>query len=109
MAQTGPQNPAEAQAQRSAAAKESDFSRFRSLPLPTGEQLDALGLSRTLLQLIDSQQRFRDLFQRAASHAFRAVSDRGLFQEGLELQCGCLQVFALPLIRCVGAGDVSVA
>lgn len=109
MAQTGPQNPAEEQAQHSAAEKENDCPRFRGLPLPAGAQLDAVGLNRTLVPFIDSQRRFRNLFQRTASHAFRAVSGRGLFQEQLERQRGCLQVFALPLIRYVGAVDVSVA
>ena len=62
MAQTGPQDPAEEQAQRSAAEKGSDCSRFGGLPLAAGEQLDAFELNRTLRQFIDSQERFRDLF-----------------------------------------------
>jgi hypothetical protein len=48
MAQTGPQSPAEEQAQRSATEEDSDFSRLRDLPVALREQLEALGLNRTL-------------------------------------------------------------
>jgi hypothetical protein len=63
MAQTGPQSPAEEQAQRSATEKDSDSSRLRDLPVALREQLEALGLNRTLSRLIESEQRFRDLFE----------------------------------------------
>src|SRR5271157_4747379 len=98
MAQTGLQSSAEEQAQCSPTYKESDFPRLRDLPLALREQLEALGLNRTLSRLIESEQRFRDLFERTASYKFRAVSGRGLFPQRLEFQRGCLQVFALPLI-----------
>jgi len=39
------------------------LSSLRDLPLPLREQLEALGLNRTLSQLIESEQRFRDLFE----------------------------------------------
>jgi hypothetical protein len=97
MAQTGPQSPAEEQAQRSATEKDSDFSRLRNLPLPLREQFEALGLNRALFLLNESELEFRERFKRTASYAFCAGLGRGLFQRCLGFQRGCLQVFALPL------------
>jgi len=109
MPQTGPQSPAEEQAQDSATQKESEFSPLRDLPLPLRGQPEALGLDRTVSRLIESGQRFRDLVERTASYAFRAVSGRGLCQQRLEFQRGCFRVFALPLKWSAGASDVPVS
>jgi PAS domain S-box-containing protein len=92
MAQTGPQSPGEEQAQRSAAT-ESDFSRLRDLPLPLREQLEALGLYRTLSQLIESERRFRDLFEQGPV-AYHELDQEGIVRWVNQAECDLLGVEA---------------
>jgi len=85
MAQTGPQSPAE--------QRESDFSRLRDLPLPLRKQLEALGLNRTLNQLIESEQRFRDLFERGPV-AYHELDQEGIVRWVNQAECDLLGVEA---------------
>ena len=93
MAQTGPQSPREEQAQPSAAPKEGDFSCLRELPLPLREQLDSLGLSRALSQLIESEQRFRDLFEQGPV-AYHELDQEGNVRWVNQAECELLGVEA---------------
>lgn len=93
MAQTGPQSPAEEQAQRSATAEDRDFSRLRNLPLPLREQFEALGLNRTLSQLIESEQRFRDLFEQGPV-AYHELDQEGIVRRVNRAECELLGVEA---------------
>ena len=93
MAQTGPQSPAEEQAQRSATQKESDFSRLCDLPLPLKEQLEELGLNWTLSQLIESEQRFRDLFEQGPV-AYHELDQEGIVRRVNRAECELLGVEA---------------
>ena len=91
MAQTGPQSPAEEQAQRSATAEDRDFSRLRNLPPALREQFEALGLNRTLSQLIESEQRFRDLFEQGPV-AYHELDDEGIVRLVNRAECELLGV-----------------
>src|ERR1035441_9648973 len=91
VAQTGPQSPAEEQAQRSATQKESDFSRLCDLPLPLKEQLEELGLNWTLSQLIESEQRFRDLFEQGPV-AYHELDQEGIVRRVNQAECELLGV-----------------
>jgi PAS domain S-box-containing protein len=93
MAQTGPQSPGEEPAQGSATPEESDFSRLRDLPLPLREQLEALGLNRTLSQLIESEQRFRDLFEQGPV-AYHELDQEGIVRWVNQAECDLLGVDA---------------
>src|ERR1035441_8733200 len=93
MVQTGPQSPGEEQEQRSAAPKEGDFSCLRDLPLPLREQLDSLGLSRALSQLIESEQRFRDLFEQGPV-AYHELDQEGNVRWVNQAECELLGVEA---------------
>ncbi len=93
MAQAGPQSPGEEPAQRSATPEESDFSRLRDLPLPLREQLEALGLNRTLSRLIESEQRFRDLFEQGPV-AYHELDREGLVRWVNQAECDLLGVEA---------------
>jgi PAS domain S-box-containing protein len=93
VAQTGPQSPAEEQAQRSATQKESGFSRLRDLPVPLREQLEALGLNRTLSQLIESERRFRDLFEQGPV-AYHELDQEGIVRRVNRAECDLLGVEA---------------
>jgi PAS domain S-box-containing protein len=93
MAQTGPQSVGEEAAQRSATRRESDFSRLRDLPLPLREQLEALGLDRTLAQLIESERRFRDLFEQGPV-AYHELDQEGIVRWVNQAECDLLGVEA---------------
>ncbi|MGA3260489.1 MAG: PAS domain S-box protein, partial [Bryobacteraceae bacterium] len=97
MAQTGPQSPREEQAQPSAAPKEGDFSCLRELPLPLREQLDSLGLSRALSQLIESEQRFRDLFEQGPV-AYHELDQEGNVRWVNQAECELLGVEASAML-----------
>jgi PAS domain S-box-containing protein len=97
MVQTGPQSPGEEQAQRSAAPKEGDFSCLRDLPLPLREQLDSLGLSRALSQLIESEQRFRDLFEQGPV-AYHELDQEGNVRWVNQAECELLGVEASAML-----------
>ena len=111
MVQTGPQSPGEEQAQRSAAPKEGDFSCLRDLPLPLREQLDSLGLSRALSQLIESEQRFRDLFEQGPV-AYHELDQEGNVRWVNQAECELLGVEAgailgKPIFEFVSRGSQS--
>ena len=91
MAQAGPQGPGEELAQRSATPEESDFSRLRDLPLPLREQLEALGLNRVLSRLIESEQRFRDLFEQGPV-AYHELDQEGHVRWVNQVECDLLGV-----------------
>src|ERR1017187_7832703 len=93
MAQTGFQSPAEEQAQPSAAQKESDFSCLRDLPVALREQLDALGFHRALSRLIESEQRFRDLFEQGPV-AYHELDQDGIVRWVNQAECELLGVEA---------------
>ncbi len=93
MAQAGPQGPGEELAQRSATPEESDFSRLRDLPLPLREQLEALGLNRVLSRLIESEQRFRDLFEQGPV-AYHELDQEGHVRWVNQAECDLLGVEA---------------
>jgi PAS domain S-box-containing protein len=93
MAQAGPRSLAEEQAQRSATQKESGFSRLRDLPVPLREQLEALGLNRTLSQLIESERRFRDLFEQGPV-AYHELDQEGIVRRVNRAECDLLGVEA---------------
>jgi PAS domain S-box-containing protein len=94
MPQTGPQSAGEDPAQRSATqTKEGGFSRLRDLPLPLREQLEALGLNRTLSQLIESEQRFRDLFEQGPV-AYHELDQEGIVRWVNQAECDLLGVEA---------------
>jgi PAS domain S-box-containing protein len=93
MAQAGPRSLAEEQAQRSATQKESGFSRLRDLPVPLREQLEALGLNRTLSQLIESERRFRDLFEQGPV-AYHELDQEGIVRRVNRAECELLGVEA---------------
>jgi PAS domain S-box-containing protein len=93
MAQSGPQSPGEEQTQRRVAPKESDFSCLRDLPLPLKEQLDALGFSRPLSRLIESERRFRDLFEQGPV-AYHELDQEGNVRWVNQAECELLGVEA---------------
>jgi PAS domain S-box-containing protein len=93
MAQTGPQSPGEEQTQRGVAPKESDFSCLRDLPLPLKEQLDSLGFSRALSRLIESERRFRDLFEQGPV-AYHELDQEGNVRWVNQAECELLGVEA---------------
>jgi PAS domain S-box-containing protein len=93
MAQSGPQSPAEEQTQRPVAPKESDFSCLRDLPLPLKEQLDALGFNRVLSRLIESERRFRDLFEQGPV-AYHELDQEGNVRWVNQAECELLGVEA---------------
>ena len=94
MSQTGPRSAGEDPAQRSATqTKEGDFSRLRDLPLPLREQLEALGLNRTLSQLIESERRFRDLFEQGPV-AYHELDQEGIVRWVNQAECDLLGVEA---------------
>ena len=93
MAQSGPQSPAEEPAQHSAPLEESDFSRLRDLPPPLKEQLEALGLNRALSRLIESEQRFRDLFEQGPV-AYHELDQEGIVRWVNQAECDLLGVEA---------------
>ena len=97
MAQTGPQSPAEEQAQRSATEQDSDVSRLRNLPLPLREQFEALGLTRTLSHLIESEQRFRDLFEQGPV-AYHELDQEGIVRRVNRAECELLGVEASAML-----------
>jgi PAS domain S-box-containing protein len=94
MPQTGPRSAGEDPAQCSATqAKEGGFSSLRDLPLPLREQLEALGLNRTLSQLIESEQRFRDLFEQGPV-AYHELDREGIVRWVNQAECDLLGVDA---------------
>ncbi len=93
MAQTDPQSPGEEPAQRSTTPEESDFSRLRDLPLPLREQLEAFGLNRTLSQLIESERRFRELFEQGPV-AYHELDQEGIVRWVNQAECDLLGVDA---------------
>ena len=97
MAQTVSQGPAEEPAQHSAAQKEGGFSCLRDLPLPLREQLDSLGLSRALSQLIESEQRFRDLFEQGPV-AYHELDQEGNVRWVNQAECELLGVEASAML-----------
>ena len=111
MAQTGPQSPAEEQAQRSATEKDSDSSRLRDLPVALREQLEALGLNRTLSRLIESEQRFRDLFEQGPV-AYHELDQEGIVRRVNRAECELLGVEAgamlgRPIFEFISQGEQS--
>jgi len=111
MAQAGPQSPGEEPAQRSATPEESDFSRLRDLPLPLREQLEALGLNGTLSRLIESEQRFRTLFERGPV-AYHELDREGIVRWVNQAECDLLGVDAgamlgKPIFEFVSRGTQS--
>ena len=97
MAQTGTQGADKEQAQRSAAQEESDFSCLRDLPLPLREQLDALGCSRPLSRLIESERRFRDLFEQGPV-AYHELDQEGNVRWVNQAECELLGVEASAML-----------
>ena len=93
MAQIGPRSPSEEPAPRSTAQQEGDFSHLRDLPLPVREQLEALGLNRTLSQLIESERRFRDLFERGPV-AYHELDQEGIVCRVNQAECELLGIEA---------------
>lgn len=111
MAQTGTQGADKEQAQRSAAQEESDFSCLRDLPLPLREQLDALGFSRPLSGLIESERRFRDLFEQGPV-AYHELDQDGTVRRVNQAECELLGVEAgamlgRPIFEFVSRGSQS--
>ena len=97
MAQTGTQGADKEQSQRSAAQEESDFSCLRDLPLPLREQLDALGFSRPLSRLIESERRFRDLFEQGPV-AYHELDREGNVRWVNQAECELLGVEASAML-----------
>ena len=63
------------------------------LPLPLREQLEALGLNWTLSQLIESEQRFRDLFEQGPV-AYHELDQEGIVRRVNRAECELLGVEA---------------
>ena len=93
MAQTGIQGPVQEQAPPSAVQEESDFSCLRDLPFPLKEQLDALGFSRPLSRFIESERRFRDLFEQGPV-AYHELDREGIVRWVNQAECELLGVEA---------------
>jgi PAS domain S-box-containing protein len=111
MAQSGPQSPGEEQTQRGVAPKESDFSCLRDLPLPLKEQLDALGFSRALSRLIESERRFQDLFEQGPV-AYHELDQEGIVRRVNQAECELLGVEAgamlgRPIFEFISRGEPS--
>ena len=111
MAQTGPRSPGEGPAQRSPTHKGGDFSRLRDLPLPVREQLEAFGLNGILSEVIESEQRFRDLFEQGPV-AYHELDEEGIVVRVNQAECELLGVEAgvmlgRPIFEFISQGEQS--
>ncbi|MGA1992499.1 MAG: PAS domain S-box protein [Bryobacteraceae bacterium] len=84
---------------------------MRNLPLPLREQLEALGLNRTLSQLIESEQRFRDLFEQGPV-AYHELDQEGVVHWVNQAACDLLgteagAMLGRPIFEFVSRGTPS--
>ncbi|MGB7758308.1 MAG: PAS domain S-box protein [Bryobacteraceae bacterium] len=70
---------------------------MRDLPLPLREQLDALGFSRPLSRLIESERRFRDLFEQGPV-AYHELDREGNVRWVNQAECELLGVEASAML-----------
>ena len=111
MAQTGLQIPGVEREKRPAIPHESEYPSLQDRPFPLREQFEVLGFDRTLSELIESERRFRDLFEQGPV-PYHEVDHEGIVRrvnqaEGRLLGVEADAMLGRPIFEFISPGEQS--